>query len=91
MKTHNPKHGWGQLVIIENRAASEPFSFISRADRDGSLAAFFKPNLTPRERTVAQVESRILGVAQAANDALVSTREGADNQPPKAGSILDHF
>lgn len=35
----------------------------SRADRDGSLAAFLKPGLTPPERTVAQVEGWILGVA----------------------------
>ena len=33
-----------------------------RADRDGSLAGFLKPDLTPPERTVAQVEGWILGV-----------------------------
>ena len=37
-------------------------AWLSRADRDGSLAAFLKPNLTPPERTVAQVEGWILGV-----------------------------
>jgi hypothetical protein len=36
---------------------------LSGADRDGSLAAFLKPDLTPPERTVAQVEGWILGVA----------------------------
>jgi hypothetical protein len=34
-----------------------------RADQDGRLAAFFKSNLTPSERAVAQVEGWILGVA----------------------------
>lgn len=38
-------------------------SWLSRADRDGSLASFLKPVLTPPERTVAQVEGWILGVA----------------------------
>ncbi len=34
----------------------------SRADRDGSLAAFLNPSLTASERTMAQVEGWILGV-----------------------------
>jgi hypothetical protein len=38
-------------------------AWLSRADRDGSLAAFLKPDLTPPERAVAQVEGWILGVA----------------------------
>ena len=38
-------------------------AWLSRADRDGSLAAFLKPNLTPPECTMAQVEGWILGVA----------------------------
>ena len=38
-------------------------AWLSRADRDGSLAAFLKPALTPPERTVARVEGWILGVA----------------------------
>jgi hypothetical protein len=37
--------------------------WLSRADRDGNLAAFLKPALTPPERTVARVEVLILGVA----------------------------
>ena len=37
-------------------------AWLSRADRDGSLAAFLKPDLTPPERAVAQVEGWILGV-----------------------------
>jgi hypothetical protein len=38
--------------------------WLSRADRDGTLAAFLKPALTPPERAVAQVEGWILGVAE---------------------------
>ena len=37
-------------------------AWLSRADRDGSLTAFFKPALTQPERAVAQVEGWILGV-----------------------------
>jgi hypothetical protein len=37
-------------------------AWLSRVDQDGTLAAFLKPNLTPPERTVAQVEGWILGV-----------------------------
>lgn len=36
-------------------------AWLSRADRDGSLAAFLTPNLSPQERTLAQVEGWILG------------------------------
>lgn len=35
-----------------------------RANRDGSHAAFLKPDLALPERAVAQVEGRILGVAE---------------------------
>jgi hypothetical protein len=38
-------------------------AWLFRADQDGSLAAFLNPNLTPPERTLAQVEGWILGVA----------------------------
>ena len=38
-------------------------AWLSRADRDGSLEAFLKPELSPPERTQAQVEGWILGVA----------------------------
>ena len=37
-------------------------AWLSGADRDGSLAAFLKPDLSRPERTVAQVEGWILGV-----------------------------
>jgi hypothetical protein len=38
-------------------------AWLSRADRSGNLVEFLKPNLTPPERPVAQVEGWILGVA----------------------------
>ena len=38
-------------------------TWLSRASQDGRLAAFLKPDLTPPERAVAQVEGWILGVA----------------------------
>jgi hypothetical protein len=37
-------------------------AWLSRADRNGSLAAFLKPELSPPERAQAQVEGWILGV-----------------------------
>ena len=37
-------------------------AWLSRADRDSSLAAFLNPDLSPPERTLAQVEGWILGV-----------------------------
>jgi hypothetical protein len=37
-------------------------AWLARADRDGSLATFLKPDLSQPERTVAQVEGWILGV-----------------------------
>src|SRR5260370_32837019 len=38
-------------------------NWLRRADRDGSLAGFLHPRLTPPERTVAKVEGWILGVS----------------------------
>jgi hypothetical protein len=37
-------------------------AWLSRADQDGRLDELLRPNLTPSERTVAQVEGWILGV-----------------------------
>jgi hypothetical protein len=41
-------------------------AWLSRADRDCSLAAFLNPDLSPPERTLAQVEGWILGVMNSA-------------------------
>lgn len=49
-----------------NRDQHDAFSiaaWLQQADRDGSLAKFLKPGLSPPERAVAQVEGWMLGVA----------------------------
>jgi hypothetical protein len=45
-------------------------AWLSQADRDGVLSAYLKPDLTPQERTVAQVEGWILGVPVGCNQPL---------------------
>ena len=45
-------------------------AWLSRADQDGCLAAFLKPDLTPPDRTLAQVEGWILGVRSPPNNAV---------------------
>ena len=59
---------WSRGFAREGRTGDQHDAFciaawLSRADRDGSLAAFLKPDLTPPERTLAQVEGWILGAA----------------------------
>jgi hypothetical protein len=58
---------WSRGFADEGRTGDQHDAFsiaawLSRADRDSSLAAFLKPELNPAERTVAQVEGWILGV-----------------------------
>ncbi len=58
---------WSRRFANEGRTSDQHDAFSiaawqSRADRDGSLAAFLKPSLSPPERTLAQVEGWILGV-----------------------------
>jgi hypothetical protein len=58
---------WSRSFAAEGRTQDQHDAFsiaawLSRADRDGSLAAFLKPDLHPAELTVAQVEGWILGV-----------------------------
>ena len=53
--------------VREGRTAHQHAAFcisawLARADRDGALTAFLKPDLKPAERTVAKVEGWILGV-----------------------------
>jgi len=38
-------------------------AWLMGTDRDGTLPAFMKPELTPPERTVAGLDGRLLGVA----------------------------
>jgi hypothetical protein len=58
---------WRRGFAPEGRTPDQHDAFciaawLSRADRDGSLAAFLNPDLSPPERTLAQVEGWILGV-----------------------------
>jgi hypothetical protein len=58
---------WSRSFATEGRTGDQHDAFsiaawLSRADRQGSLAAFFDPNLLPDERARAQAEGWILGV-----------------------------
>jgi hypothetical protein len=46
----------------DEQAAYAAAAWLQRADRNGSLATFFDPPLTPEERGVAAIEEWILGV-----------------------------
>ena len=67
----------GHAHLANSRDQHDAFSiaaWLSRADRDGSLAAFLKPDLSPPERTLAQVEGWILGVP-----GLIRSAKGRDD------------
>jgi hypothetical protein len=58
---------WSRSFAREGRTGDQHDAYciaawLSRADQNGSLAAFLKPDLTPHQREVAQVEGWILGV-----------------------------
>jgi hypothetical protein len=58
---------WSRGFAMEGRNGDQHDAFsiavwLSRADHDGTLAGFLKPDLSPAERAVAQVEGWILGV-----------------------------
>jgi len=58
---------WNRSFAPEGRTGDQHDAYciaawLSRADQDGSLAAFLKPDLAPPEGAVAQVEGWILGV-----------------------------
>jgi hypothetical protein len=58
---------WSRSFANEGRTPDQHDAFsiaawLSRADRDGALAALLKPDLTPSERLVAEIEGWILGV-----------------------------
>jgi hypothetical protein len=58
---------WSRSFAGEGRTADQQDAYavaawMRRADRDGSLADFFNPGLTPDERAVARIEGWILGV-----------------------------
>ena len=59
---------WSRSFAREGRTGDQHDAYsiaawLSRSDREGSLADLLDPNLTPPERTVALVEGWILGVA----------------------------
>ncbi len=69
---------WNRAFANEGRTPDQHDAFciaawLSRADHDGSLAAFLKPDLSPPERALAQVEGWILGVP-----GLIRTGNGRD-------------
>ncbi len=58
---------WSRAFAREGRTSDQHDAYsiatwLSRADRDGSLAGLLKPDLPPPERTLAQAEGWILGV-----------------------------
>jgi hypothetical protein len=58
---------WNRSFANERRTGDQHDAYcvaawLSRVDRNASLATFLRPELTPLERTVAQVEGWILGV-----------------------------
>jgi len=59
---------WSQEFAREDRTGDQHdahsiAALLSRADHEGTLAAFFEPDLSPQEQAVARVEGWILGVA----------------------------
>ncbi|MFN3548591.1 MAG: hypothetical protein ACK4U0_13970 [Mesorhizobium sp.] len=77
---------WSRDFVNEGRTGDQHDAFsivawLSRADRDGSLAALLNPDLSPPERTVAQVEGWILGVTNSA------TRPVGKKRTKKFGSV----
>jgi hypothetical protein len=69
---------WSRGFANEGRTGAQHDAYsiaawLLRADRDGSLAAFLNPDLTPHERTRAEVEGWILGVADANTRPMVAS------------------
>ena len=69
---------WSRGFANEGRTGDQHDAFsiaawLSRADRDGSLAAFLNPDLSPPERTLAQVEGWILGVTDSIHRPIVAS------------------
>jgi type I restriction enzyme, S subunit len=69
---------WSRGFAREGRTGDQHDAFsiaawLAMADRDGSLATFLRPRLSPPERTVAQVEGWILGVAGALDSSGTAT------------------
>jgi hypothetical protein len=59
---------WRQEFEREDRTGDQHdacsiAAWLSRADHEGTLAAFFEPDLSPKEQAMARVEGWILGIA----------------------------
>lgn len=81
---------WSRDFANEGRTGDQQDAFsiaawLSRADHDGSLAAFLKPDLSPNERTLAQVEGWILGVTNSIRQPLGVTRPRIE--PPTVAPV----
>jgi hypothetical protein len=82
---------WSRGFANEGRTGDQHDAFsiaawLSRADRDGRLAAFLNPDLSPPERTLAQVEGWILGVS-----GLISTGRARDDSAASSACDLSVF
>jgi hypothetical protein len=58
---------WNRTFPQENRNSHQQDAFSSaewmrRADANGSLAKFFRPELNSKERTLAEIEGWMLGL-----------------------------
>lgn len=78
---------WSRGFANEGRTGDQHDAFsiaawLGRADRDGSLAAYLKPDLSPPERSLAEVEGWILGVASAQKCIGVKRKPRADAPSP---------
>ena len=86
---------WSRTFAREGRTGDQHDAYsiaawLSRADQDGSLAEFLHPNLTPPERTVAQVEGWILGIPGLAHETVpqsVPDRSGSFRKAGRSGRI----
>jgi hypothetical protein len=82
---------WSRSFAREDRTGDQHDAFtiaawLSYADRDSTLAPFLKPELSPPERTVAQVEGWILGVP-----GLIRSKKAQDDPVAfKAASLRLH-
>ena len=84
-----------QGVTGDQHDAFSIAAWLSRADRDGSLAAFLNPDLSPPERALVQVEGWILGVTNTARRPIRVPKRRARRQPSRRcrlqdGRITDH-
>jgi hypothetical protein len=76
---------WSRGFAREDRTGDQHDAYsiaawLSRADQDGGLLAFLRPNLTSAERITAQAEGWILGVP-----GLIG--EGSDRRAPKGNAL----